>query len=166
MCISKEAGVTYSPMQRFDKKQNKWYMLSRKNWNINTKIIYLPSHDKCICIGIPLYPVNNNTYAINTPNRVHVHDYNADTMYTTMIQLPRTDTIYSIGLTHSKSMNNKLVHGYINSHYKKHIPIQMKKIISTYVDIWMLHIIDNQTDHYMLDVDIIMTFLYFNINHS
>ena len=121
---------------------------------------YIPPYDKIICVGKPPWPCQKHKYW-KSRNRLHIYDYNKDTISSTGIQLPRTHTQYSVGLTHDTAVTNTFVHNYLQLHYPV-LPINIRYLISQYVDIWSFHIIDNQSDHYVLDIDIIMNCKYTN----
>lgn len=142
-----------------------WYNFGRMQWDGKMSMCFIPYRKMIVCVGEPLYPIKNKQHFVFTANRVQVYDYNNDIMYTTQIQLPRTDTHYSVGLTHDMDVTNTLVYGFTRLNCWN-IPLQLMIMINKYVDIWLLHIIDDQSDHYALDVDWIFSYLYFGIDED
>lgn len=151
-------NTNFTPVYIYSYANNKWTNVTYKNWNGSTSICYIPPYDKLIYIGKPPWPNQKNKYW-KSPNRLHIYDYNKDILISTAVQLPRTHTEYSVGLTHDTAITNKFVHNYLKHHYPD-MAINIRYVITQYVDIWSLHIIDNQSDHYVLDIDIIMNSKY------
>ena len=151
----KQCTISYPLIQQWSWITKQWMVIGYTKWDVNMKMCYIPPFQKFIFIGIPFTLIKNKKHCIHTANRLHIYDHQTQSIYTTIIQLPRIDTIYTISLTHDKQTNKMLTFAYTNNHYKS-IPLQLKLIISQYIDIWTLHIIDDHCDHYFLDIDVIM----------
>ena len=67
-------------------------------------------------------------HCVHTANRAHINVHLAHSTSTTMIQLPRIDTVYSLALKHDQMTNNLVTFGEINKNYES-TPFQLKLIV-------------------------------------